>query len=81
MVRKAQSEGMKAYYAAHPERRQADRERMKKFMAENPDWDKGLRKADGSHKSEWWTPERRAAQSARRKAYIAKIKAAEGENE
>jgi len=37
-VRKAQSEGMKAYYAANPERRKADSERMKKFCAENPDW-------------------------------------------
>jgi hypothetical protein len=27
-----------AHYAAHPERRQADSERMKKFCAENPEW-------------------------------------------
>jgi len=79
-TRKAQSEGQKAHYAAHPERRQADRDRMKKYMAENPDWDKEFRKADAANKSEWWTPERRAAQSARRKAYFARIKAAEGEN-
>jgi len=38
--RKAQSEGMKAYYAANPERRKADSERMKKFCADNPEWGK-----------------------------------------
>jgi|GEM_PF-200564 len=80
-TRKAQSEGQKAHYAAHPERRQADRDRMKKYMAENPDWDKEFRKASVANKSEWWTPERRAAQSAKRKAYFARIKAAEEENE
>ena len=36
--RQAQSAGMKAYYAANPQRRIADSERMKKFCAENPDW-------------------------------------------
>ncbi len=36
--RKAQSEGMKAHYAANPQRRKADSDRMKKFCAENPDW-------------------------------------------
>jgi len=80
-TRKAQSEGQKAHYAAHPERREADRERMMKVITENPDWDKEFRNADAAHKSEWWTPERRAAQSARRKAYFVKLKAAEGENE
>jgi hypothetical protein len=29
-----------AHYAAHPERRIADSERMKKFCAENPEWGK-----------------------------------------
>jgi DNA invertase Pin-like site-specific DNA recombinase len=29
-----------AHYAAHPERRQADSDRMKKFCAENPEWGK-----------------------------------------
>ena len=29
---------MKAYYAANPERRKTDSERMKAFCAENPDW-------------------------------------------
>jgi hypothetical protein len=33
--RKAQSEGMKAYYIKHPERRRADSERMKKLSAES----------------------------------------------
>ncbi len=33
--RKAQSEGMKAHYAANPQRRKADSDRMKKFCAEN----------------------------------------------
>ena len=37
-TRRAQSEGMKAYYAANPERRKADSERMKKFCTENPEW-------------------------------------------
>jgi len=78
-AKKAQSNGMKAHYVAHPERRKADSERMKKFIAENPDWDKNLRKAQAANKSEWWTPERRAAQSARRKAYFAKLKAAKGD--
>jgi len=78
-TRKAQSEGQKAHYAAHPERRQVDSERMKKVIAENPDWDKEFRKVNAAHKSEWWTPKRRAAQSARRKAYFAKIKAEKGD--
>ena len=38
--RKAQSEGMKAHYAANPQRRKADSDRMKKFCAENPGWGK-----------------------------------------
>jgi hypothetical protein len=38
--RKAQSEGMKAYYTANPERRKADSERMKQFCADNPEWGK-----------------------------------------
>jgi len=78
-ARKAQSEGMKAYYAANPERRQADRERMRKFCEENPEVVKKRSERLTAHKSEWWTPERRAAQSARRKAYFAKLKAAKGE--
>ena len=73
-TRKAQSEGQKAHYAAHPERRKSDSERMKKFCAENPDLCKKQTEHLTAHKSEWWTPERRAAQSARRKAYFAKIK-------
>jgi len=77
---KAQSEGQKAHYAAHPERRKADSERMKKVIAENPDWDVELRKSHAAHKSEWWTSERRAAQSERRKAYFAKLKAMKGDD-
>ena len=78
-TRKAQSEGQKAHYTSHPERREADRERMRKFIAENPDWSKKQKEKLTAHKSEWWTPERRAAQSAQRKAYFAKIKAEKGD--
>jgi len=78
-TRKAQSEGQKAHYAAHPERRQTDRERMKKFCAENPELVKKRSERLTAHKSEWWTPGRRAAQSARRKAYFAKLKAMKGD--
>jgi len=78
-TRKAQSEGQKAHYTSHPERREADRERMRKFIAENPDWSKKQKEKLTAHKSEWWTPERRAAQSARRKAYFARIKAEKGD--
>jgi len=52
---------------------------MRKFIAENPDVVKKRSERLTAHKSEWWTPERRAAQSARRKAYFAKIKAEEGD--
>jgi len=79
-TRKAQSEAGKAHYAAHPERRIADSERMKRFCAENPDKSKEQTKRLTAHKSEWWTPERRAAQSARRRAYFAKLKAMEGDS-
>jgi DNA invertase Pin-like site-specific DNA recombinase len=50
--RKAQSEGMKAYYAANPERRKADSERMKKFCAENPDWCKEQSERLTAHNAE-----------------------------
>jgi hypothetical protein len=36
----AHRKGTANHYAAHPERRQADRDRMNKFCAENPDWGK-----------------------------------------
>jgi hypothetical protein len=80
-MREARRRATKAHYAAHPERREADRERMRKFVAENPELAKKWSERLTAHKSEWWTPERRAAQSARRKAYFAKLKAEKGESE
>jgi hypothetical protein len=37
-IRESRRRTTAAHYAAHPERRQADRNRMKKFCAENPEW-------------------------------------------
>ena len=80
LTRQKRREATSAHYAAHPERRKADSERMKQFCAENPDWCKAQSERLTAHKSEWWTPERRKAQSERRKAYFAKIKSMKGED-